>query len=181
MLRTASRIAQRTQRSLGQRAFATEASIPEHGPSFGLSEDQTAMQQLARDFAAKDIIPVAAEYDRNMKVSRTAKRSTGHLSWSRRESPLQPANEVVRWPTVSLGYCQGCTRCWTHELARSRGCELLLSGNLSQTHAELDLFNSTVELVSPCSTRLSSVKRLDMDVLESLPVSCRLARSMARS
>lgn len=68
MLRSASRTLQRTTaRSLGKRAFATE--VPEHGPSFGLSEDQAAMQQLARDFAANEIIPVAAEYDRNMKVS----------------------------------------------------------------------------------------------------------------
>ncbi|ORY80261.1 acyl-CoA dehydrogenase/oxidase [Leucosporidium creatinivorum] len=68
MLRSISRTSQRSlaRSTIPLRSFATEAIDPQ-GPSFGLSEDQQAFQQLARDFTAKEITPVAAEYDRSMK------------------------------------------------------------------------------------------------------------------
>ena len=37
------------------------------GVGFGLTADQQMLQKLARDFAAKEIIPVAEEYDRHAK------------------------------------------------------------------------------------------------------------------
>lgn len=37
------------------------------GPSFGLSQDQQAFQDLARSFTAEHITPNAAEHDRTMK------------------------------------------------------------------------------------------------------------------
>lgn len=62
-------------RILKQRNFATVASnLPgsvasvASGPvSFVLSEDQQAYQELARTFTKNEIIPHAAEYDRNME------------------------------------------------------------------------------------------------------------------
>ena len=38
--------------------------------SFELSDESRAIQQLARDFAAKEMIPKAAEYDRTMEYPR---------------------------------------------------------------------------------------------------------------
>src|SRR5688500_5340647 len=37
------------------------------GVGFGLTADQQMLQKLARDFAAKEIIPVAEEHDRHAK------------------------------------------------------------------------------------------------------------------
>ncbi len=37
------------------------------GVSFSLTEDQQMLQKLARDFCAKEIIPVAEEHDRHAK------------------------------------------------------------------------------------------------------------------
>lgn len=51
------------------RSYASEA-LEQHiagGPCFGLSDDQRAFQELTRDFTAKEIIPVAAHYDRTME------------------------------------------------------------------------------------------------------------------
>jgi acyl-CoA dehydrogenase len=39
------------------------ASLAAHGVSFELTDEQKMLQKMARDFAANEIIPVAAEYD----------------------------------------------------------------------------------------------------------------------
>jgi hypothetical protein len=89
MLRTISRTSQRSlSRSLfSARSYSTE--IDPQGPSFGLSEDQAAFQQLARGFTEKEITPVAAEYDRSMKV-----RSL-HLQPSRSGAPAAVQLDTV--------------------------------------------------------------------------------------
>lgn len=63
LLRTTTRRIPRASTS-SVRAYTSET-----GPSFGLNEEQQAFQDLARSFTANEIIPVAAEYDRTMKVS----------------------------------------------------------------------------------------------------------------
>ncbi|KZO97848.1 acyl-CoA dehydrogenase NM domain-like protein [Calocera viscosa TUFC12733] len=50
---------------LPKRAFASEAD-PGPQVSFGLSEEQQGIQDLARRFAREEIVPVAAEYDQSM-------------------------------------------------------------------------------------------------------------------
>ena len=54
---------------LRRRAFSTE--VDEDGMeatySLQLSDEQTALKELAREFALKEMIPVAAEYDRTME------------------------------------------------------------------------------------------------------------------
>lgn len=69
MLRSISRTSQRSLSRAIPYARSYSTGIDPQGPSFGLSEDQAAFQQLARDFTAKEITPVAAEYDRSMKVN----------------------------------------------------------------------------------------------------------------
>lgn len=100
MLRSASRLVQRStaRPAVSQRAFATDASEYQHGPSFNLSEDQTAMQQLARDFAANEIIPQAAEYDRSMKVSssNSARRGAPATSLSRPSLEQERRTDTAR-------------------------------------------------------------------------------------
>lgn len=71
LLAAATRTLVRAQAStsrVAQRALATHTEVAEfaHGPCFGLSEDQTSFQQLAREFTANEITTVAAEHDRTM-------------------------------------------------------------------------------------------------------------------
>lgn len=46
--------------------YSTEVAATQAGVSFGLNEDQMAIQDLARSFTAGEITPVAAEYDKSM-------------------------------------------------------------------------------------------------------------------
>ncbi|GAA6044582.1 hypothetical protein JCM8097_000721 [Rhodosporidiobolus ruineniae] len=48
------------------RTYASEAGYT-GGPTFELTEEQVAVRELARQFTANEIVPVAAEYDRTMK------------------------------------------------------------------------------------------------------------------
>ena len=60
----------RAARSLSRAASAASAVAAPVGTrsiSFDLTDDQKAYQNLARDFAAKEIIPAAAELDRTME------------------------------------------------------------------------------------------------------------------
>lgn len=112
MLRSISRTSNRSlSRSvLSRRSYSTE--IDPQGPSFGLSEDQAAFQQLARDFTAKEITPVAAEYDRSMKVrynSLITARAEYRWPFSlTRPSPteLSPALQFP-WPIVKSAHAAG--------------------------------------------------------------------------
>lgn len=65
--------------------------------SFALTDDQKAMQKLARDFAVNEVMPKAAELDRTMeypeelfkKVSAAASRVVAATE-TRRAAPLPP-------------------------------------------------------------------------------------------
>ncbi|GAA5957365.1 hypothetical protein JCM21900_006876 [Sporobolomyces salmonicolor] len=63
------RTAQRTVPALRvpRRSYASEAHGYTGGPTFELTEEQNAIRELARQFTANEIIPVAAEFDRTMK------------------------------------------------------------------------------------------------------------------
>ncbi|GAA5918473.1 hypothetical protein JCM1841_003985 [Sporobolomyces salmonicolor] len=50
-----------------RRSYASEAHEYTGGPTFELTEEQNAIRELARQFTANEIIPVAAEFDRTMK------------------------------------------------------------------------------------------------------------------
>ncbi|GAA5858307.1 hypothetical protein JCM8547_004642 [Rhodosporidiobolus lusitaniae] len=49
------------------RTYASHAGEYSGGPTFELTEEQSAVRELARSFTEKEIVPVAAEYDRSMK------------------------------------------------------------------------------------------------------------------
>ena len=52
-------------------AFSTDAAYEmAEGYSLALSEEQQAFKDLARKFAAEEVIPVAAEYDKTMEFPR---------------------------------------------------------------------------------------------------------------
>ena len=65
--RSASRQLTKRLRPSTLRPYSSESSEQfQYGPSFGLTEDQQSFQELARNFTAEEIIPVAAELDRTM-------------------------------------------------------------------------------------------------------------------
>ena len=43
--------------------MTNESNSASSGPGFELTEEQKMMQQMAHDFAANEILPVAAKYD----------------------------------------------------------------------------------------------------------------------
>ena len=55
----------RTGRHLRSLRYASTSDAESLGLSFQITEDQKAFQDLARKFAAEEIIPVAADYDRS--------------------------------------------------------------------------------------------------------------------
>ena len=65
--RSATRLATSSARGL-TRAFSTEYAEGEPaGYSLELSEEQSALKELAREFAMKEMMPVAAQYDQSME------------------------------------------------------------------------------------------------------------------
>lgn len=56
--------------AVARRSYASAAGHDEPlGPSFSLSDEQQAFQELARQFTKDQITPVAAEHDRTMQVN----------------------------------------------------------------------------------------------------------------
>lgn len=51
-------------RRLANRSIVSISHISENGPSFGLTEEQRQIQEMARKFTLEEIIPVAAHHDR---------------------------------------------------------------------------------------------------------------------
>ncbi|GAA6018625.1 hypothetical protein JCM10207_008985 [Rhodosporidiobolus poonsookiae] len=64
--RLALRPLRHSQRLSATRTYASEAAAYAGGPTFELTEEQAGIRELARQFTANEIIPVAAEYDRSM-------------------------------------------------------------------------------------------------------------------
>ena len=66
--RVAPRLGARVAPRLASSQFSTDTSedIDMDGYAMALSDEQNALKELAREFAAKEMIPVAAEYDRTM-------------------------------------------------------------------------------------------------------------------
>ncbi|MCO5588343.1 hypothetical protein L7F22_042298 [Adiantum nelumboides] len=65
--RAATSLSAKRMTLVGQRGFASEAAASGLGPSFKLSEDQEAYQELARRFTAENIIPAARHHDETME------------------------------------------------------------------------------------------------------------------
>lgn len=49
---------------MGKRSYVAVSHVSATGPSFGLTEEQKQMQEMARKFAREEIIPVASQYDK---------------------------------------------------------------------------------------------------------------------
>eukprot|EP00316_Scyphosphaera_apsteinii_P008261 CAMPEP_0119301212 /NCGR_PEP_ID=MMETSP1333-20130426/3025_1 /TAXON_ID=418940 /ORGANISM="Scyphosphaera apsteinii, Strain RCC1455" /LENGTH=471 /DNA_ID=CAMNT_0007303225 /DNA_START=28 /DNA_END=1444 /DNA_ORIENTATION=+ len=104
LLRRSPSLLGRASRVLRQRGFSTqpvEAEEAGGGISLALSEDQVALQQLARRFAADEIIPVAAEYDRTMDFPRPVFNKAWELGLVNTHIPEE-------YGGLGLGCTEGC-------------------------------------------------------------------------
>ncbi|SGY95363.1 BQ5605_C036g11488 [Microbotryum silenes-dioicae] len=128
-------------RSQSRRAFANEAHVSAGGPTFGLSEDQEAFRDLARQFARDEIIPVAAEYDRSMKfpwdVIKKA-HGAGLLNVHIPEAYGGPGLSVMSSALVSEELAYGCTGIQTAMEANGLAqAPVIIAGSEEQKHKYL--------------------------------------------
>ncbi len=109
MLRATSRAALRSSSRLrsaasGARKFSTDLADDDFGAggfSLQLSEEQAALQGLARQFAVNDVIPVAAQYDQTMEFP----REVFNQAW---ELGLVNTHIPEAYGGLGLGCLEGC-------------------------------------------------------------------------
>ena len=109
MLRATSRAAVRSSSRLrsaasGARKFSTDLADDDFGAggfSLQLSEEQAALQGLARQFAVNDVIPVAAQYDQTMEFP----REVFNQAW---ELGLVNTHIPEAYGGLGLGCLEGC-------------------------------------------------------------------------
>lgn len=112
-LASTSSLVPRTPATVSQtRAYSSEVEGHLHGPSFSLSEEQQSFQDLARDFTANEVIPVAAEHDRTMaypwEVIRKA-HAAGLVNLHIPEAYGGPGLGVMSCSLISEELAYGCT------------------------------------------------------------------------
>ena len=109
MLARATRAALRSSSRLrsaasGARSFSTDLADDDFGAggfSLQLSEEQAALQGLARQFAVNDVIPVAAQYDQTMEFP----REVFNQAW---ELGLVNTHIPEAYGGLGLGCLEGC-------------------------------------------------------------------------
>ena len=88
----------------GARSFSTDLADDDFGAggfSLQLSEEQAALQGLARQFAVNDVIPVAAQYDQTMEFP----REVFNQAW---ELGLVNTHIPEAYGGLGLGCLEGC-------------------------------------------------------------------------
>jgi acyl-CoA dehydrogenase len=88
----------------GARKFSTDLADDDFGAggfSLQLSEEQAALQGLARQFAVNDVIPVAAQYDQTMEFP----REVFNQAW---ELGLVNTHIPEAYGGLGLGCLEGC-------------------------------------------------------------------------
>ncbi|KAL8293666.1 hypothetical protein RQP46_000367 [Phenoliferia psychrophenolica] len=116
------------------RPYSSEASADyQFGPSFGLSEDQASFQELARNFTAEEIIPVAAEHDRTMAYPHAVIKkahAAGLMNLHVPEAYGGPGLPVLSCALISEELAYGCTGIQTAMEANGLAqAPLILAGN----------------------------------------------------
>ena len=105
-LRSSSRLrnAASSSQIAGARKFSTDLADDDFGAggfSLQLSEEQAALQGLARQFAVNDVIPVAAQYDQTMEFP----REVFNQAW---ELGLVNTHIPEAYGGLGLGCLEGC-------------------------------------------------------------------------
>jgi acyl-CoA dehydrogenase len=127
------------------------------GVNFMLTEEQLMLQKLARDFAATEIIPIAAEYDEHAKFPRDIFDKAREIGLSNMNVPVEYGGigaSVMEEVIVSeeLGY--GCTGISTSIGTNGLGSlPIILAGNDAQkAHWLGERMVDQGQLVSYCVT-----------------------------
>jgi acyl-CoA dehydrogenase len=135
--------------------------VAAHGVSFELTDEQKMLQKMAREFAAKEIIPVAAEYDEQAKFPEEIFHKARELGIANMNIPAEyggvgatPFEEVL--VAEELGY--GCTGISTSISTNGLGSlPILLAGNDQQKRYWLgDRLVDKGQFVSYCVTEAAA-------------------------
>jgi acyl-CoA dehydrogenase len=122
------------------------------GVSFGLTEEQKALRELAREFADKEIRPRAAEYDEHQTHPVDVVEKAHEVGLMNPHIPAEyggaelPGFEGV---LISEELCWGCAGIGTTLIANTLGAlPVLIAGNEDQKRAWLPRLVESPELVS---------------------------------
>lgn len=106
------------------------------GPSFGLSDDQKQMQEIARKFAREEIIPVAAHHDKTGEYPWDIVKKAWSVGLLNNHIPTELGGlglDVFTTCLIAEELAYGCTGIMTALEASSLGqTPVLLSGNEAQ-------------------------------------------------
>ncbi|KAG8936550.1 hypothetical protein FRC03_000080 [Tulasnella sp. 419] len=106
-------ITTKTPHRLAQiRTLGSVAARSESGVSYGLSEDQAGIQDLARRFTREHILPVAAEYDRTMEYPWPVIKSAHEVGLLNTHVPEKyggPGLGLFECALISEELAYGCT------------------------------------------------------------------------
>ncbi|GAA5909057.1 uncharacterized protein JCM6883_002592 [Sporobolomyces salmoneus] len=129
------RLPRRAVTPMAVRSYASEAEFT-GGPTFELTEEQSAIRDLARQFTDNEIIPVAAEYDLTMKypfdIIKSA-HSAGLLNCHVPTAYNGAGLDVFSSSLVSEELARGCTGVQTAMEANGlASAPLILAGSEEQ-------------------------------------------------
>ncbi|XP_053953017.1 medium-chain specific acyl-CoA dehydrogenase, mitochondrial-like [Anastrepha ludens] len=122
------KIATTTLRQLTTRRYVTVSHVTPTGPSFGITEDQKQIQELARKFVREEIIPVAAHYDK-----------TGEFPWDilKKAFPLGLMNGQIPADIGGMGI-DSYTDCLLNE-ELGYGCTGIMTALEGSTLAQMPI------------------------------------------
>ncbi|KAI9635702.1 acyl-CoA dehydrogenase/oxidase [Dioszegia hungarica] len=110
ILKSTRSVATGSRSVLARRSYATPATGTT--VSFGLSDDQRAIQELAQNFTRETIMPVAAEYDRTMAYPWPVLKEAHRLGLMNTHVPAEyggPELPLMDCALISEAVAYGCT------------------------------------------------------------------------
>ena len=132
-------------------AAISEAAVA-GGISFGLSDEQKALRQLAREFAEKEIRPKAAEYDEHQTHPRDIVEKAHEVGLMNPHIPAElggPELPGFEGVLISEELCWGCAGIGTTLIANTLGAlPVMIAGTEEQRRTWLPRLVESPELVS---------------------------------
>src|SRR5437016_4996078 len=122
------------------------------GVSFGLTDEQKALRELAREFAEKEIRPRAAEYDEHQTHPADIVEKAHEVGLMNPHIPAEyggPELPALEGILITEELCWGCSGVGTTLIANTLGAlPLMIAGTEEQKRTWLPRLVETPELVS---------------------------------
>jgi len=137
-------------------SYAMMAHVSANGPSFGVTEDQKQMQELARKFTREEIIPVAAKHDKTGEYPWDIVKKAWSLGLMNNHIPADIGGLGLDCYTSCLiaeELAYGCTGIMTALEASSLGqTPVIIAGNQEQKKKYLGRFLDEPIVAAYCVT-----------------------------